>query len=311
MIDRFNAMRFFVSQSLWQILPAARNDSWIKEMVDTPRFGWDWEALMQGYFDPLSAWAAVHNARLGPVFAGLLIDALGGDSQRHGDVLAALELHFLSAIMLDDMRNGRDVASSTGKQNSIPLPVWVTVAYNTRQLSVVLIARRTQSLKAEARRRLTHQFARFLFQQGVGSVLDLAGSENAKAHCTVEEFLTYLSLCSGIRSYGLAAHVASAACDLNIDDETMLASVANELGLALRLLTLSRGEDDFPVVECMVHEQPIHWRRGVMLKDLKKAAERVLPLALKHAYEINDQVGQLFSEFATFIHAPACKEGVA
>src|SRR5260221_599427 len=89
------------TSALGKYLPTQRDDSWLAAVVDKPRFGWDWPALEQGYFGPLRAWVAQNNMRLRPVFAGLLIDALGGNSQKHGDILAALELHYQASIMLD------------------------------------------------------------------------------------------------------------------------------------------------------------------------------------------------------------------
>jgi len=295
----FNAMREFASASLWLHLPAERDDQWLETLVDTPRLGWDWVALKRGFFSPLRTWALLHDARLRPVFAGLLIDVLGGDSRQHGDILAALELHYLSAIMLDNLRNGHDLASSTAAEIAVPLPVWVTVAYNSRQLSVVMIARLAQSLNPDARMRLTHSFARFLFQQAIGSVLDLVGSERELPHTSMDDFVDYLSLCTGTRSFGLAALVASAACGLSREKENLLTLAANEFGVALRLRELSRGEtEQFTVEGCPVREQPIRWHQGICQADLKGIAERQMQLALHHAGQLGPAINAFFLEFA-------------
>src|SRR5262249_314115 len=154
-------------------------------------------ALEQGYFGPLKAWVAQNNMRLRPVFAGLLIDALGGNSQKHGDILAALELHYQASIMLDDLRNGRNLSASTAASVKVPLPVWVTIAYNTRQLAPVFVMRMTRSLSDASRVQLSHRFARFLFQQSLGSTLDLWGAEHELAHASLNDFITHLSVYVG------------------------------------------------------------------------------------------------------------------
>ena len=165
MTARFRHIQDIASAALWRQIPVEPDAGWLATVVDEPRFGWDWSALEKGFFAPLRAWAAHHDMRLRPVLAGLLIEALGQDPARYADILAALELQYQSAIMLDDLRNGPDLTSSTAAAISVPLPVWVTIAYNTRQLAPVLVMRWASGLPDAARVRLAHRFARFLLQQ--------------------------------------------------------------------------------------------------------------------------------------------------
>ncbi|VEB45250.1 Uncharacterised protein [Chromobacterium violaceum] len=146
-------------------LPAAARGHGLAGRGGRPaRFGWDWPALEQGFFQPLREWADQHDARLKPALAGLLIDALGGDKREHPALLAALEFSHLASFMLDDLANGRDLDASVSDKVSVPLPVWVTIAYNARQLAPVLVLRRAENLAPAARLRLAQ---RYLFQQSL------------------------------------------------------------------------------------------------------------------------------------------------
>ncbi|UUZ54257.1 hypothetical protein LP419_38765 [Massilia sp. H-1] len=151
----------------------------------------------------------------------MLIEDLGHNAARHAPLLGALELEYLAAIMLDDLRNGRDLSASTSSAVTVPLPTWVTIAYNARQLVPVMVARQPD-LDPVPRAWLAQRFSQFLFQQGLGSVLDMWGNEQGLAHPSEADFLGHLRLYVGTLSFGLACDVASAVGGLDDDSAGVL-----------------------------------------------------------------------------------------
>ena len=299
MTARFRHIQDLASAALWRQIPVEPDAGWLATVVDEPRFGWDWSALEKGFFAPLRAWAAHHDMRLRPVLAGLLIEALGQDPARYADILAALELQYQSAIMLDDLRNGPDLTSSTTAAISVPLPVWVTIAYNTRQLAPVLVMRWASGLPDAARVRLAHRFARFLLQQGLGSTLDLWGAQSGLAHASLDDLIAHLSVYVGTLSFGLACDVAAIAAGLTDRDGAELARAGVELGVALRLAELASGHPrQFSVDGKPVTEQLIRWRHGIAANQLAAGHDRLLESALAGARRISPAVAAVFSEFS-------------
>lgn len=293
------------TSALEKYLPTQRDDAWLAAVVDTPRFGWDWPALEQGYFAPLRAWAAHHNARLRPVFAGLLIDAFGGDSHKHSDILAALELHYQASIMLDDLRNGRKLSTSTASSVKVPLPVWVTIAYNTRQLAPVFVMRMARSLSDASRVQLSHQFARFLFQQSLGSTLDLWGAEHELAHASLNDFIAHLSVYVGTLTFGLACDVARITMGLPEGQGIELSKAGVELGVALRLSEFASGYPRQLRVDGQpICEQLIRWHHGIERIDLAETIGRLRDSALNRARFISPNVHGVFSEFFKALQTP-------
>ncbi|UUZ48671.1 hypothetical protein LP420_39310 [Massilia sp. B-10] len=51
-----------MNEEMARCLPAGRDDAWMARLVDRPRFGWDWDALERGFFQPLHAWSGAHGA---------------------------------------------------------------------------------------------------------------------------------------------------------------------------------------------------------------------------------------------------------
>jgi len=298
-----------VTQALVRSLPVGRDDAWIETLVDQPRFGWDWETLEKGFFQPLREWSERHPARLRPILAGLLIDALGQSSTRHADLLAALELQHLTSIMLDDLRNGRDLSEATSTVVTVPLPTWVTIAYNVRQLVPVMITRQPSELSTVSRSWLTRRFSRFLFQQGLGSALDLWGSEQESEHSSEAEFLEHLRLYVGSLSFGLACDVASAVAGLDEQAANSLRSAGIELGVALRLSAMAQGSSRSLCAQHAVSvEQLIRWQRGIDPTHLRPLAQQTTDRALSMAHVAGPAAADAFRVFSSIFEFQACEE---
>lgn len=289
-----------VSGELGRRLPAGRHPAWLAQMVDEPRFGWDWDALERGFFQPLHAWSCLHGERLRPLLAGLLIEALGHDVAPHAGSLAVLEIEYLASIMLDDLRNGRDLGQSACSAVSIPLPTWVTIAYNARQLVPVMVARQQSALAPAARAWLAQRFSQFLFQQGLGSALDLWGSEQALEHATEDDFVDHLRLYIGSMSFGLACDVTSAAVGLDDGAAAGLRRAGVELGVALRLAALAQGANRALCADGRQSAEPlIRWRHGVAAQRLAPLAQLAFDRALVLAQAFDPRARAVLYRFAT------------
>lgn len=296
---RMLELKDLVTGELARRLPAGRDPQWLEQMVDAPRFGWDWDALERGFFQPLHAWSQLHGERLRPVLAGLLIEALGHDAAPHAGVLATLEVEYLAAIMLDDLRNGRDLHASTTSAVSVPLPTWVTIAYNARQLVPVMIARQDSALAPASRAWLAQRFSQFLFQQGVASALDLWCSEQAWKHDSEDDFVAHLRLYIGTMSFGLACDVASAAAGLDEQRAEGLRQAGVELGVALRLAALAKGCER--TLGAQSQEPLIRWRHGVAPERLAPLAHRAFRRSLDMAHAYDARVAAMLRAFATTV----------
>ncbi|UUZ48672.1 hypothetical protein LP420_39315 [Massilia sp. B-10] len=168
-------------------------------------------------------------ARLRPVLAKLADRRSGAQRRPPRAPIGRLELEYLAAIMLDDLRNGRDLSASTSSAVTVPLPTWVTIAYNARQLVPVMVARQPD-LDPVPRAWLAQRFSQFLFQQGLGSVLDMWGNEQGLAHPSEADFLGHLRLYVGTLSFGLACDVASAVGGLDDDSAASCAAPRHGAG---------------------------------------------------------------------------------
>lgn len=285
--EQADAIRRDVTRALADLVPSGQDDAWIERMVGPSRFGWDWDALERGFFGPFHRWAAGHPARTHPVLAGLVIEASGEPSARYADVLAALELEYLAAIMLDDVRNAKDLGGAVTDAVDLPLPAWLTVAYNIRQLVPVLIARQESALTPEARRWLAQRCARFLCRQGIGNTLDLWGSEQGLEHGSREEFLNHLRLHTGNLSFGLTCDFAAAVLRLAPPEADLLRRAGIELGVAYRLL----GAPD------RTAGQVVRWRRGVEEADLLAAGDEARRRAIALARQVRPAAADAFEYF--------------
>ncbi|MBV8649421.1 hypothetical protein [Paludibacterium sp.] len=298
----FKAAQACATAALRHYLPQREDMDWLAEVVDRPRFGWDWPALEQGFFEPMRAWAARHDARLKPVLAGLLIDALGGDKRRHPALLAALEFSHLASCMLDDVHNGRDLAESQGEQLTMPLPVWVTVAYNARQLAPVLVMRRSPELAPADRLRLARHY---LFQQHLGCLFDIWGVEQGLAHGSLLHYLTHLSNYCGAPGFGLAAATAAVAAGLDDGGVAELRQAGIALGVSLRLRALAEGEDRAILFAGRRSVEPgIHWRFACDRQVLADSAKRLDDAARYGAERLSPAAGAALSDFLDALAAP-------
>ena len=308
----FIRARQLADDALTRHLPRQRNDAWLAQMVDPPRFGWDWESLERGFLGPLSQWADRHDARLRPALCAMLMQALGADPQQHQGELAALELHYLAAIMLDDLRNGRDLDSSRAAEVDIPLPVWVTIAYNVRQLAPVMASRLAPAGDDPRRVEAAQALARFLFAQGLGSTLDLWWEGHPPDRLTLPALLSHLGVYVGSLSFGLTCQLAAvAAGDGNTE---VWADIGRKLGVSLRLGALSRGEDrqlrctalDSPCIE-----QRIRLQHGLATAALRAAGEDLADQALAQARHMSEPAARALAGFGRlfeptwFTDAPA------
>lgn len=298
-------LKELATQALARHLPVSRDEAWLARMVDQPRFGWDWDALEQGFFLPLHVWSTRHPARLRPVLAGLLMDALGQSSARHAGLLAVLEIQFLAEIMLDDLRNGRDLSTAATGAGAVFLPTWVTISYNARQLVPIMITRQHCDLAESSRTWLARRFSRFQFQQGLGSALDLWGSEQGLAHSSEEEFIDHLRLYIGM-SFGLACDVASAAAGMADGVAAVLHRAGIELGVALRLWALAQGSNRALCADNLGTAEPlIRWQDGIDPARLLPLALRTHGRALAMAHEAGPAVAGAFSTFTSIFAQPA------
>jgi len=305
---RITDIRDFVNNAFRQQIPDRRNDAWLASIVNPPRYNWDWEALEKGFFEPFRDWSERNSMRLRPILAALLIDALGGDYRRHADVLATLEMHYLASIMLDDLRNGRNLSESTTSVVELPLPVWVTIAYNARQLAPVLIFRRAESLGQTQRRWLARRFAHFLFRQGLGNTLDLWGSEQEIRHANIKDFITHLHLYAGPLTFSLACDVASAAAGLDRAASERLARAGCELGVAVRMAELARNRTSTITANCAEErEQRVRWTGGIDEQVLTAASETVLAGAMAAA-DVRPAVVSAFRTFTDMFEISKAKE---
>lgn len=300
------AIRGAVTRALADLMPSGRDDGWIERMVGPSRFGWDWEALERGFFGPFRRWAADHPDRGHPVLAGLVVEARGGSVDRYADVLAILELEYLAAIMLEDVRNARDLGGAVTDAVDLPLPAWLTVAYNIRQLVPVMVVRHRSALTPGHQRWLAQRCARFLCRQGVGNTLDLWGAERDIAHGSTDEFVDHLRLHTGNLSFGLACDFASAILCLDTHDADRLRRAGIELGVAhlLGALAADRSGDAGRLAG-----QAVRWRRGVDPTDLPGLAVDARKQALALAHDVGPGVADAFEAFLSVHDAPAREGG--
>lgn len=302
------------SASIMRALPTEFDDAWLAAVIDAPRFGWDWEALEKGFFAPLRSWSERNDARLRPMLAGLLIDALGGNKAQHAQLLAALEMHYLASIMLDDLRNGRDLPNSTSPSVVTPLPVWVTIAYNARQLAPVWVMRKAEGLSEATRVRLAAQFSRLLFRQGLGSALDQWATERELKHADIDSLISHLSVYVGSLSFGLACDVACAAVGLSEEATHILAQAGNQLGVALRLIEAGRGQlrqiatGQVSARDDRSQEPRISWIHGIDPQVMATAGERLRIAACARASLAAPEAGAVFSDFYEALTTNATEE---
>ncbi|AXE30528.1 hypothetical protein DK842_11830 [Chromobacterium phragmitis] len=303
---RFKAAQQCATAALLRYLPEREDMDWLADVVDRPRFGWDWPALEQGFFQPLRDWADLHDARLKPALAGLLIDALGGDKSEHPALLAALEFTHLASFMLDDLANGRDLDASASDKVSVPLPVWVTIAYNARQLAPVLVLRRAENLEPARRLRLAR---RYLFQQSLGTAMDLWGAERGLEHGSLTDFIVHLSHYAGAPGLGLAAATAAEAAKLDGEAVEALRKAGMELGVSLRLRAMADGEPRALRLDGrQVAEAEIRWRQEYDRGALLASADRLQASAQDAAERLDPAIGRAMNDFLAALGAPSAAE---
>ena len=307
---RVTAIREFTDAALRQYLPPRRDDDWLAATVDRPRFGWDWHALEHGFLGPFYAWADAHPSRERPVLAALLIDALGGDYRRHGCELAALEIRHVGTVMLEACQNGRDLRESAPAEIAVPMPVWVTIAYNARQLATVLVFRHATGLPGDRRYWLGRRFAQSLWHQGIGATLNLWGAQSGSAHASVEDFVTYLRLYVGPLTYALACDVASAASGLTAASADFLARAGVELGVTVRLADMV-DSGQHPAQPGPPSEQRISWMGGVDIDAAGHARHAVTQAALSWASRVSLAAPQAFEAFLRVLGTPLGPEATA
>jgi geranylgeranyl pyrophosphate synthase len=279
-------LRALVDAALREHLPRGRDGAWLEALVDQPRFGWDWDALERGFLAPFHAWADAHPTRLRPVLAGLLTRALGADPRRHGAELAALEMHYLAATMVESLRNGLDLRTSATDEVDIPLPVWVTVAYNARQLAPVVVFRRAEALSPERRQWLGRRFARLLFVQGMAGAADLWAEQQGVAHASLYDYEAHLRRFVGPLNFALACDVASAATGLDGAVAERLSAAGAELGVALWLNARMEGRD-----------RGVRWTYPAGAGELARARGAALARARAGAAEASPAAARAFDCF--------------
>jgi len=303
LLVKVTAIREFTDAALRRYLPPGRDDDWLASTVDPPRFGWDWPALEDGFLGPFHAWAAAHPSRARSVLAALLIDALGGDYRRHGCELAALEIRHIGSVMLEACHNGRDLSESASTEIAIPMPVWVTIAYNARQLATVLVFRHATGLSGDRRYWLGRRFAQSLWHQGIGATLNLWGAQCGSPHASIEDFVTYLRWYVGPLTFALACDVASAASSLTAASADFMARAGMELGVSVRLADMVDSKEH-PAQVSPLGEQRISWIGGVDLDAAGRQRNAVTDAAFSWASQASPAAPQAFEAFLRVLGTP-------
>jgi len=226
-------------------------------MTGPARFDWDVEAIQQGFVDPLYELFDQKTERWRPTLAALLIEAGGRAPERYPAMLAAVELQHLALLLLERLRNGRNIAESTAPETRLPLPVLVTVAYTAKQMASTLVIRHEGALATGTRSWLAYQVSRALYEASAGMAVDIQFAE--KEASPRERW--HLRLLAPL-TFRLPVDCALAALDRHeASGARMLREAASHASIAYRLAmdvlgrrARARGEP-----AQALHEVPIHW----------------------------------------------------
>ena len=206
--------------------------------MDEPRFGWDWDGLERGFLVPVHEFNNQHPVGLRTLLLDFLLAGKVSQQCSSTRLIAAIECQYLSSIMLDMVANTHNLPRH---DESLPLPppVWVTVAYNLRQLGVLLSYKDEPDLAPEDDVRLGELFGEYLVRQGLTRTVDL-GIRRMSGKIDYRIWLNYLLSTEPSASFELVGH-ATAAITGQPQVGTMLAATCRHLGAALRLNAISRS----------------------------------------------------------------------
>lgn len=273
--------RVAADEALKTAVPPRRDDQWMVTYVDEPRFGWDWDGLERGFLAPVHEFNSQHPAGLRTLLLYLLLAGKEPQRRPSAQLIAAIECQYLSSIMLDVVANKHDLPR---QDESLPLPppVWVTVAYNLRQLGVLLAYEGEPALAPNDGARLGEIFGEYLVRQGLARTVHL-GVRRLSDELEYQWLLGYLSSAEPSASFELVGLTAVAVAG-QPQAGTVLAAACRHLGAALRLEAISRsvldavGEKPVVSVEARLSEAALQ-----VDADLATLAARQLSLALGFA----------------------------
>ncbi|CAM2962101.1 hypothetical protein [Propionibacterium acidifaciens] len=229
-------------------VPLRRDDQWMATYVDEPRFGWDWDGLERGFLAPVHEFNSQHPVGLRTLLLDLLLTGKAPQQCPSARLIAAIECQYLSSIMLDMVANTHDLPR---QDESLPLPppVWVTVAYNLRQLGVLLSYEEESALTLEDDTRLGEVFGEYLVRQGLARTADL-GIRRLSGKLDHQGLLGHLLSTEPSASFELVGHTAVAVAG-QPQAGIVLAATCRHLGAALRLDAISQSVLD------SVGEEPV------------------------------------------------------
>ncbi|MBE6478035.1 MAG: hypothetical protein E7Z97_08225 [Propionibacteriaceae bacterium] len=287
--------RAAADEALGLAVPHRRDDQWMVSYVDKPRFGWDWDGIERGFLIPVHEFNRQHPVGLRTLLLNLLLAGKEPYQRPSAKLIAAIECQYLSSIMLDMVANAHDLPR---QDESLPLPppVWVTVAYNLRQLGVLLAYEEDPTLAPDTR--LGEAFGQYLVRQGLARAIDL-GAHQLSDELDSRGLLDYLLSAEPSASFELVG-LAAAAIIEQPQVSTMLASACRHLGVALRLEAISRSVLDAVGMEPIASTES--WLPEIVLRvdaDPAALAVKQLSLALavaKHSLPGADQTVLKFTE---------------
>lgn len=206
----FSELQLLSNRAFARWVPRVATNEWLREVSGESRFVWDLDAMQAGFLNPLYEIFNKHPERWRPVLAAGLMQAADIDAALQDAVLAALELQFLSSIMLTRFRNGRTAAEAQSA-GEIPLAVIATVSYTARQYAATLVIRHAASLSQDAKTWLACRFGRVTVQGAAGAAYNLFRWKTKKTLMDESAYLAYLRYFVSSASFVLSADCAIAA----------------------------------------------------------------------------------------------------
>jgi len=206
----FSELQLLSNRAFARWVPRVATNEWLREVSGESRFVWDLDAMQDGFLDPLYEIFDKHPERWRPILAAGLMQAADIDAASQDAVLAALELQFLTSIMLTRFRNGRTAAEAQSA-GEIPFAVIATVSYTARQYAPTLVIRHAASLSPDAKTWLAYRFGRVTVQGAAGAAYNLFRWETKKTLMDESSYLAYLRYFVSSASFVLSADCAIAA----------------------------------------------------------------------------------------------------
>jgi hypothetical protein len=297
----FSEARASAGRAFERWIPRRCDHDWLRRLTGPSRFTWDIEAMQKGFVDPLYACYDENPERLRPALTARLLLAAGEDPMRHSVVLVASELPFLATLIVDFLKNGRNIGESMPGSSPIPMPVVVTVAFNARQMAPTLVSDHADTLSADARCWLAYRIGLALSKSGAARAVDFYRS--GRRFANEAELLQHLRLLVGPLSFNLPVDCALAALGAHeAPYSSRLRQAATAAGVAYRIAVTSRPASRAgtcgptsrgPTLHCLAGmTDDAEWSRR--LRDLAAAQHREASDALAG---VPTHLASAFSEF--------------